>query len=102
MAKKQKKQFSIYIGVAIMLLLCLLNMPYGFYVLVRFLAMAAFAYLAYLEHKSKNTERMVVFIVLAVLFQPFAPLFLGRLIWNIVDVAVAAYLFYLSFKIYKK
>ena len=45
---------------------------------------------------------MVVFIVLAVLFQPFAKIALGRLVWNIVDVAVAIYLLYLSFKIHKK
>ena len=102
MAKKQKKQFHIYLGVAALLLLCLLNMPYGFYTLVRFLVMAAFAYLAYLEYKGKNTDRMVVFIVLAILFQPFAKVALGRIVWNIVDVAVAIYLIYLSFKIYKK
>lgn len=105
MAKKQKRQFYIYLGIASLLLLCLFKMPYGFYTLVRFLAMAAFAYLAYLaylEYKSKNMDRMVIFIVLAVLFQPFAKIALGRLVWNIVDVAVAIYLLYLSFKIHKK
>ncbi len=100
MAKKQKRQFYIYLGIAS--LLCLFKMPYGFYTLVRFLAMAAFAYLAYLEYKSKNMDRMVVFIVLAVLFQPFAKIALGRLVWDIVDVAVAIYLLYLSFRIHKK
>ena len=49
MAKKQKRQFYIYLGIASLLLLCLFKMPYGFYTLVRFLAMAAFAYLAYLR-----------------------------------------------------
>lgn len=78
MAQKQKRQFYIYLGVAALLLLCLLKIPCGFYNLVRFLAMAAFAYLAYLEHKSKNTDMMVAFIVLAVLFQPFAKIALGR------------------------
>lgn len=39
MAQKQKRQFYIYLGVAALLLLCLLKMPYGFYTLVRFLAM---------------------------------------------------------------
>ena len=78
MAKKQKRQFYIYLGIASLLLLCLFKMPYGFYTLVRFLAMAAFAYLAYLEYKSKNMDRMVVFIVLAVLFQPFAKIALRK------------------------
>lgn len=55
MAKKQKRQFYIYLGIASLLLLW----PYGFYTLVRFLAMSAFAYLAYLEYKSKNMDRML-------------------------------------------
>lgn len=87
---------------AALLLLCLLPMSYGFDVLARFLAMAAFAYLAYLEYQNKNTDRMVVFIVLPVLFQPFAKIALGRTIWNIVDVVVAAYLIYLSLRAYRK
>ena len=102
MKKKQKRQFYIYLGMAALLLLCLFHMPYGFYTLVRFIAMVAFAYLAYLEFNSKSIDRMVVFIALAVLFQPFVKIALGRAVWNIVDVAVACYLLYLSFKTYKK
>ena len=34
------------LGLAVLLLLCLADMPYGFYQLVRFAATAAFAYLA--------------------------------------------------------
>lgn len=102
MKTNQKRQFYIYLALVALLLLCLFHMPYGFYTLVRFLAMVAFAYLAYLEFKSKNIDRMVVFIALAVLFQPFVKMALGRTVWNIVDVAVACYLLYLSFKTYKK
>lgn len=32
---------------------------------------------------------MIAALVLAALFQPFAPLSLGRVLWNIVDVVVA-------------
>lgn len=102
MKSGQKRQFYIYLVLVAMLLLCLLHMPYGFYTLVRFLAMVAFAYLAYLEFESKNIDRMVVFIALAVLFQPFVKIALGRVVWHIVDIAVACYLLYLSFKTYRK
>lgn len=102
MKKKQKKQFYIYLAVAALMLLCLFHMPYGFYTLVRFIAMVAFAYMAYFEFRSKSIDRMVVFIALAVLFQPFVKIALGRVVWNIVDVAVACYLLYLSFKTFKK
>ena len=42
------------LAIAVLLLLCLVDMPYGFYQLVRFAATAAFAYLAYDNFKSQE------------------------------------------------
>ena len=92
---RKKLERGLYIGLAIALILCLFPMPYGFYQFVRFAAMAIFAYLAYCEYKNSHVDRMILFIVLAILFQPFAKIALGRVLWNIVDVIVAGYLFYL-------
>lgn len=95
MTKKDKTiQNVIYIALAILLLLCLANFPYGFYQVVRFLAFAGFAYLAYLQYKGGNTDRMILFGILALLFQPFFPISFGRVIWNIIDVIVAGYLIF--------
>ena len=88
--------------IAILLLLCLMDMPYGFYELVRFGAAAAFAYLSYDYFKSKNNGFGFVFAALALLFQPFIKIALGRAIWNIVDVAVAAGLVCLIVKAFKQ
>ena len=99
--KEQKTLGLIYGAVAALLLLCLFDMPYGFYVLVRFLATAAFCFLAFVEYQQGNTDRMILFIVLAVLFQPFLKITLGRVIWNIVDVVVAGYLIYSLYKVIK-
>ena len=88
--------------IAILLLLCLMDMPYGFYILVRFGAAAAFVYLSYDYFKSKNNGLGFVFAALALLFQPFIKIALGRAIWNIVDVVVAAGLIYLIVKAFKK
>lgn len=92
---RKKLQTGLYIGLAIALILCLFSMPYGFYQFVRFAAMAIFAFLSYCENKNGHVDRMILFIVLAILFQPFAKIALGRVLWNIVDVIVAGYLFYL-------
>lgn len=81
--------------VAVLLLLCLADMPYGFYQLVRFAAMAAFGYLAYDYFKQKRDGLGVVFVLLALLFQPFFKVSLGRAVWNCVDIVVAIGLFYL-------
>ena len=70
-------------------------MPYGYYSFVRFAAAAAFCLFAYMANQSGNKDRMIVFIILAVLFQPFLKVPLGRVIWNVVDVVVAGYLVFL-------
>lgn len=97
MAKEQTAAF-VYGGIAAVLLLCLFDMPYGFYSFVRFAATAAFCHLAYKSYTSENKDRMILFIILAILFQPFFKIPLGRVIWNLVDIAVAAFLIYLLYK----
>ena len=77
---------------AAMLLLCLLQMPYGFYTLLRFVAMVAFAVMAVQYHRAKRDALTVLFGAMALLFQPFAKVALGRGVWNIVDVAAAVLL----------
>jgi hypothetical protein len=83
---KNKKFILILIS---LLLACLLPMPYGYYQLVRVVASAAFAFLAYQE---RENSLLWVFVGLALLFQPFEKIALGRTVWNIVDVAVAVFL----------
>ena len=92
MSKKKEKKAFIYGVIAAILLLCLVDMPYGFYTFVRFIAAAAFCYFAYEAHSARNNVRMILFIVLAILFQPFIKIPIGRAIWNIIDVVVVAYL----------
>lgn len=77
---------------AAMLLLCLADMPYGYYELVRFIAMILFGYMAVLYYKKENMSLTITFAGLALLFQPFVKIALGRTIWNIVDVIVAVLL----------
>lgn len=63
-------------------------MPYGFYQLVRFIALIGFGVLAYkANEKNKNTE-MLIYGALALLFQPLLKITLGRGLWKIVDVIV--------------
>ena len=67
---------------------CLLHMPYGYFQLVRFSALLGFAILAYQASEQQNKSEMIVYIGLAILFQPLKKISLGREIWNIVDVIV--------------
>ena len=92
--KKSKSLHSFKLIIIILLLLALLPMPYGFYELLRFVAMVFFVYSAISCHRYKKENRMLTYIFLALLFQPFYKIALGRFIWNIVDVLVAIYLLY--------
>lgn len=90
------KYISIILSLA--LVLCLAPMPYGYYQLIRFIAMAVFAYLAYTMWNKKEEGLSVTFGALAVLFQPFVKIALGRTMWNVVDVAVATSIAVMIFK----
>lgn len=76
------------IFLSIILFLCLINMTYGYYQFVRFAAMIGFAYLAYSSNEDKKKNEAFIYIGLAILFQPFIKIALGRTIWNIVDLIV--------------
>jgi len=78
---------------ALLLLLCLVDMPYGYYQFVRFVACIAFGYFAFGEQE-KQTKWALFYIALAILFQPFIKISLGRVLWNVVDVIVAVILLY--------
>ncbi|MCH6199668.1 hypothetical protein MMU07_08760 [Aquiflexum sp. LQ15W] len=88
----------IKIVLSILLLICLLDMPYGYYQLVRLLALVGFGYLAYQAKKENNDNEMFIYGGLALLFQPFLKIPLGRGLWNIVDVVVGVGLLVSVFK----
>lgn len=83
-----------YVVAAVMLLVCLLPMPYGYYNLVRIVTMAAFAIKAVDYRKTGKTELCIGCIAAVVLFQPLVPISLGRLIWAIIDVIAALFFFF--------
>jgi uncharacterized membrane protein YfhO len=77
---------------AIMLLLCFLNMPYGYYELVRITSFVILGYLAIIEYKSKNFGHVPVYIIGTILFNPIVKIALGRDMWQVVDFVFAAIL----------
>ncbi|MEI8048748.1 MAG: DUF6804 family protein [Bacteroidota bacterium] len=78
----------IKIALAVLLYICLANLPYGYYQFVRFVALVGFAILAYKANERNSKIEMIIFICLAILFQPVFKIPFGRIIWNIVDVIV--------------
>lgn len=75
-----------------LLLGCLLPLPYGYFSLVRIFAILCFGLFAYKAYEKGKMQEVIIFGVLLLLFQPIYKIYLGRVIWNIVDVVVAIYL----------
>jgi hypothetical protein len=78
----------IKVVLAVLFFLCLADMPYGFYQFVRFAGLVGFAILAYQAYELGRQTEMIIYGGLALLFQPFFKIALGRQMWNIVDVVV--------------
>lgn len=78
----------IKITLTVLFFLCLFDMPYGFYQAVRFLGLIGFAVLAYQANQQGRQREMIIYGGLALLFQPFFKVALGRQMWNIIDVLV--------------
>ena len=83
-------QSIIKVLLSIIFLLCLFEMPYGYYQVVRFAGMLGFTLLAYFSYQQKQNILVIIYIALALLFQPFIKVALGRTGWNLVDVIVSA------------
>lgn len=73
---------------AAMMLLAIVPWPYGYYVLVRFVAMVVFGYMAFSFYSEHRLQYAIIAGVLALLFQPFVKVALGREVWQVVDVLV--------------
>ena len=80
------------------MLLCLLPLPYGYYELVRWGGMVCLGVLAFQSYQQKQEGWTVAYAALALLFQPFFKIALGRGMWNVVDVAVAGLLLWTVWK----
>ena len=82
----------IKIALSILLLLCLLKMPYGYYQFIRLASLVIFCWLAYENYKDNRMIFVFIYFGLAILFQPLIKIALGRDIWNIVDIATSIFL----------
>ena len=70
----------------ILLLIALGRLPYGYYVLMRWIVTPVFIYLAIQSYKAKREAWTWIFAVMAGLYNPLISVHLGRDIWIIANV----------------
>lgn len=79
---------AIKVFLSVLFFLCLLDMPYGYFQIVRFAALVGFAILSYNANEQGHKREVIIYVCLAILFQPLFKIALGRQLWNVIDVIV--------------
>lgn len=78
--------------VAAVLLLAMMRLPYGYYTFTRILTFGfctLIAVLSFREPEAAGKTWAVVFIIIAIAFNPFIPLRLNRFTWPYLDLGAA-------------
>ena len=73
---------------AVMLILAIFALPYGYYVLLRWVITAISIYVAYSLGEAKDSK-LWIFVGLAILFNPIAPIYSTKSFWIIADLVSA-------------
>ncbi|MSU74591.1 hypothetical protein EXS57_02315 [Candidatus Kaiserbacteria bacterium] len=84
------KQYWYLWVTAAALLIALGSHPYSYYQILRWVVSASAAYTAYNAYQGQQTGWAWVFAIVAVLFNPIAPITMARETWQLFDVAGAA------------
>jgi uncharacterized membrane protein len=84
-------QLAVFVVPIVMLVIALGAMPWGYYQLLRLVVAATCAIIASIFGREKQNSGasalFIVFIMLALAYNPFIPLRLGRGAWEILNVA---------------
>ena len=83
-------------GSMVALGLALLPLPYAYYMLLRVGMCGVFAYLAYTASQSNEQSLTWVLGITALIYNPFAPLHLGREVWTVINLVTIGLLFYVK------
>lgn len=92
MTNNKKKNILLIIAATILFLAVLDGWQYGFFTILRFAVSALTAYVAWMAHENKRDGWVWTFGFIAVLFNPFFPVYLARDTWVVIDFIVGLFL----------
>lgn len=79
----------IKISLIIALLLCLFEMPYWYYQLLRIFGTIGYVYLSYQDYNAKIKFTPQIFIASAIILNPIIKISFDRNTWQVVDTTLA-------------
>ena len=98
--RKNEENFTKYFIILniFMLFGVIVEWPYGYYTMLRWITCIASILIAFKAFEKNIDWAKVVFIVIAILFNPLAPIYLSRSTWIPIDI-ITAILFIFVIKI---
>ncbi len=81
-----------------LLFIAILPLPYSYYELLRVAVCLGVAFITISEWKNINDSAKAILIVIAILFNPFSPIYLSKTIWMLIDFIAGSYLLNLELK----
>jgi hypothetical protein len=98
--KETVKTVAVTLG--FLLLLAIFPLPYGYYTFLRLIVFIGGLYIAYHLYDKKSHVFSIVFVLLAILFNPIIPVHLSRETWLPIDIMSAITFFFISNKLEKQ
>jgi hypothetical protein len=88
----KKKNMALTIASIFLLLALLDGWQYGFFTILRFVVFFTTAHVAYLAYKEQKEGWVWFMGAIAVLFNPFIPIYLTREVWVVIDGVIGTLL----------
>lgn len=73
----------------VLLLLCLLPMPYVYYIIVRYVTTICMIIFVNKDNPGKSFLKYIFYVIMGCLFNPFIIIELPRIAWNTIDLTLA-------------
>jgi hypothetical protein len=86
------KNIALVIASVLLLFALLDGWPYEFFTILRFVVCGSSTYVAWLSYKDGQENWTWILGAIALLFNPFLPIYLTREIWVVIDSATAVLL----------
>ena len=95
-------QKTLFLAASAMLLLSVLPLPYGYYTLLRLVVIVVSALGIFVFNEMKDGTTVIFLGLIFILFNPFIPIHLDKMVWVFIDIVVAIYFYFLFNKIGEK
>lgn len=92
MCVNKKKNIALLISSAFLFLALFDGWQYGFFTILRFVVFFSTAYVAYLAYQEQKEGWVWLIGAVAILFNPFIPVYLTREVWVVIDFILAIFL----------